>query len=1053
MNLCFQSIQAPAIQTAVCCKFIPNENVIIVSRRLQLFVYTLSKNNELCERATIPLHANALHLLAYRPLDLEQDYLLIVTQDGYYFSVYWDDNFGKVALDSPLQMCTTQPSYPNTSWRSFCLVNQEAQLVLIRTSEMKVLCLSIFSEEQRKQQGFSIGDGAELLLPGYLVMDMCFLQHGNPPQVAVLSQTVDSTKVTVHKLNLQSDSFDSGSVVLKNSLYYKLMAVGKKGLIALGEDNISYFNRGTVISIRAPSVRFSHYCALRGLKRQFVLVSAEGNVYTLSCNPLFHKLYTLMVEELPFSPVFNVSSVMAIDEERLFASNINGSIHILSLPSYTVSEITAGHGAIHDMQFFESGSGNTLLLCAGSLNSGSLIYLCNSLSAEPISLFDLSGVLHVWPVHFQSVLKLFVGMANETKVFTMVSLYEAEFDPELSLDESTLALSACENGYVQITNKSLRYCTETSKDAIPLEGITSVSSLGAYAAIVIDNTSLVIYNMTKEIARTTFSKEVSAVDFASPLRIVVGFWNKTMEMLAIRDNSFICVLRKSLNFIPRDVLLQFSNDDRLHLFMGSDEGNLCVATVEKSLITNMDYRVLGSTPIHFTRLLISTGAYVICTNDKPHMVYGLHGKLAFMPLNVPSSIDLNAFLDEKLRFCLVSAHSEGVSILHLDNQPKLSVTRLKTKLLPQKAAIIDQTVLFSGLKQQPNGLGELSAQYSLVCSKVYDQFELCSFKLDEFEECTSVIASSSSLFVVTTAKKYPYNYFSVSGRLLVIKASSENRELDVQSTYSHSSGFASCVEYGKCLFAASDDCILTFVLDATEVRLIGTTHCVTVLIQLLVDEDRLITVDAFGALTVYQISDSQLVWLANIQSKPEWAYHACVMRPFQYLTFAIDGSVHQIQLLNDNNDASPTGFRLESTCSLKLHDRVLCASAGSLTTVKKDAPLSPQITFGTELGAVGSVLQFDEKKEEYIALQKAIWHQRLNYVGKYELPIESDHSKVASCFVDASLFQLAKNWTQEQLYRLVRDMDGLESLNSQEKINRVLNELDVVSKVDLSSVA
>lgn len=1036
MALCVHSFWATAVDTATSCHFISSENCLVLLQALKINIYLCSEVHGLQFFTSIPLFSTVKHIRPYRPPGLDRDYLFVVLNDDTYFSIYWDEDYQKVIVDHPpVRYRVTFPW--NRNAKSYCLVDLRMRAIFLSIDEISMICIRILSAEERLKTGRSIDSGFPFSFPVHLIYDMCILNDSSTPTLVVLHSDGLDCYVTAFLLDLSSKSLGKGIRLFERVKPSMIMPFGKRGLLVFESLFIHCMYRGNFVTINGPCTTYMHWTPLKGQRMHYIVCDTNGYLFGVYSSILGKNKWSLVMERLPIPPFDFITSLNSIHEGLLFIGSKNSESKLINLSTLKDVDSIPNLGPIHDLLVLKNDIEKSFLVCAGTPRNASLIYFQHALKLDILGQTKISGILRAMVLPSYPEHKLFLGFPSETVAFNIKEDFQLELDPSLSTKERTIALSGTNGEFVQVTSTFLCiYDSAKRSRLVYIEKITNAACYQEYSAIVINGTALAIFKKDTEIARKVFESEISCLDFSAQFQIGVGFWSKQVMILTFSDNSSIsCAFQANVPSLPRNIILEGVGVDRNLLLVSSGSGEFKSYVLFKNNLVFSETKHFGTTPVSFRRFTMNIGTYIICNNDCPHMVYGFNGALCYMPLSMPQSYDVCQFRDNSGKDFLISVSLGGLKFLQLNPLPELTPRKVLLEHVPLQAIIFQNKLLLSTLENRYEDYESYKENYHLELVDSYDDNSFRVFSFTENERCEKVLKINESSLLVGTSIIEQDELVPVNGRLIMLEFEKELQSLKVVSSMVLSAAVIDLGVYNDRYIVAFGQQVAIVKLTEERLMIDSRISLGSIVLQLIVEGNEIAIADSIGRFTIMYFDGQKFIVVAR------YLFGENIVKAALYegTVYIIATNSGLLKLLRYNKDAKNFNDRFICESVYHLHDKV--SKFQNFPITNTNSFLEPKMLFATEIGAIGSIVSLKDKELELEELTRKIRKLKFSYLSSMDYEsIEADLISPVP-FIDGDLVIDVKRWASSELFRLCRSVEHRESLNSYQKVQALLEEI------------
>lgn len=762
-----------------------------------------------------------------KPSSSNTEHLFVGTHRYMYFTLSWDPETKQLRTEkSCIDLADSTAREVQTEQR--CLIDSSEEFLTLEVHEGIITTIPLVRRGRKKEivESGILGEPVAARIPEFIVRSSAFLprppERGEKPRHALLYEDYEQkVRLRIRELTYVASTGGEASVEFEDDpqkLPSLPMDVGASvlipvqgppyGMLILAETQISYFNDENFTIITRPLDEATAFKTWERIDNQrYVLGDIYGKLYLLMLMMDFEdKVQEWKLDLLGEIPV--ASSLVYLDAGCIFVGSHQGDSKVVR-----IVEGKSG-GAIETVQTFSniapildftimdmgnrSGEGQAneyssgqarLVAGSGAFTDGSLRSVRSGVGMQELGI--IGAMEHITDVfnlrtdtnseHDDTLLVSFIG---ESRVFYFNAdgdVEELESHKGLTLNAQTLLAGSLPDGHLlQVTPLSV-IVTELDSGMIksqwspPSGSITAVSSTNTHVLASIDGTSLVVLDISKDLASQTerhFSTEEQlscvAISPELPGVCIVGQWQgSSVSILSLTDLKPISTVQISEEAIaiPRNLLVArlFEAPHAPTLLVATADGNVTTFDIDSSnhQLSSKKSTVLGTQEASFRTVPRGGGlSSVFATCEHSSLIYSSEGRIVFSAVTAENAVSLCAFDAEAYPGAVAIATSQDLRVALIGTERTTHVQTLTVGETVRRIAYSPSLRAF-GLGTIKltlrDGVETLTSHFKLADEVQFK--ELDSYRLHENEIVETVIraeledgtADAAERFIVGTS--------------------------------------------------------------------------------------------------------------------------------------------------------------------------------------------------------------------------------------------------------------------------------------------------------------
>ncbi|CAM0881522.1 unnamed protein product [Alopecurus aequalis] len=649
----------------------PHQLNLIVAKCTHIEIYLLTPQG-LQLMLDVPLYGTITTLELFRSRSEAQDFLFIGTERYRYCVLYWDGRKSELLTRSKgdASHFIGRP----TDNGQIGIIDPHYRLIGLHLYDGLFEVIPFDNKGQLKE-------ALNIRLEELLVLDIKFLYGCERPTVVVLYQdNKDARHVKTYEIALEDKEFVEGSWSQNNldNSARLLVPVPLGGVIIIGEDTIVYCSSAT---FKALSINQSIIGAVGRVDPDGSRYLYGDNTGTLHLLVITHERGRVTDLKIHYMGETSIASTISyLDSGLVYIGSKFGDSQLIKLNNQAdasgsfveILEQYMNIGPIVDfcvVDLERQGQGQ-VITCSGAQKDGSIRTIRNGIVITNQASVKLQGIKGLWSL--KSSLNdpydtfLVLTFINETRFLAMNKENElAETDIE-GFDSETQTLvcgSAIQNQLIQVTTKSVRLVSSTSRDLLdqwfaPTGYSVNVAAANASQVLLATGGFHLVYleitnSKLVEVKHIELENEISCLDI-NPIDenpqysslAAVGMWTD----ISVRIFSLPGLKQMwKGNFgevVPRSVLL-CTIEAVSYLFCALGDGHLFSFVLNTSTwkLSNRSRVSLGTQPISLCKFSSHDRTHVFAISDRPTVIYNRGKKLLYTYVNLKEMSHVCPFSD------------------------------------------------------------------------------------------------------------------------------------------------------------------------------------------------------------------------------------------------------------------------------------------------------------------------------------------------------------------------------------------------------------------------
>ncbi|BFZ62534.1 DNA damage-binding protein 1a [Saitoella coloradoensis] len=809
----------------------PTEQNLILSKANRIEIHTLSlETGTLHFDHEFTVYGRVTVIQAFRPEDARTDHIVVGTDMYDYFTLSWDaeektivnersignlhdhvlrqPECGSISLVDPLKRCMVMHLYQGL---------------------LSIVPMAQPSRDKRKKAKLEVGQLEEpygIRLPelNVVALSMVHSEKKNPVVAVLYRDNEQQRRMKTYEIALKGEKelteteLKAGDLDQGAKLLIGLPApVG--GLIIVGEQTITYFHEELQSPLKTaidPTI-FSAYAQIDADGSRYLLGDDYGNLYVLLLIIQDSVVRDIQVSKIGETSI--PSTLAYLDAAHVFVGSHYGDSQLIQILGERDAETGMNIRVLQSMtnlapisdfalisQSDQGGEGQ-IVTCSGAYRDGSLRVVKHGVGLDELAVVgDMPGIRHVWALKpdlgSDVDSTLVISFVNETRVLRLDpnseegDIEELEEFNGFALNEPTLATANITGGQlVQVTPSQVLVVDAEggmvrATWSAPETKIITASIARDKAVVALGGGVVVLLNLTDgavEVARSTFPHEIACVDISpegGPF-CSVGLWTQpSVHLLSLPELKVVASEELGGQVIPRNTLVtQLADVPNPVLMVSMGDGTLYTYSVDATSGSLSDRKAtnIGTHELRLTRMGYTNS--VFATSDRPTIIYGSRGRIAYSAVNLREAVDMTPFNSPAFPSSLVIASEDGLKIGAIDSIQKLHIRTVPLGELPRRIVHHPHAKVFGVLTMklivdETTGDEDQRSYLRIVDDATFDIPD--AFEMDEWEmvssiACLPLAENGKDLIVVGTGYSLPEDDEAKKGRLLVFEVTGEKR--------------------------------------------------------------------------------------------------------------------------------------------------------------------------------------------------------------------------------------------------------------------------------------